>query len=92
MLENKRTKDIFNKLIEVLEKLQPFDVQAIESACRKLIAEEDIRSAELIHPVRVALTGKRVGPGLFETMAVLGKERVLKRISEAVFVIQRKGG
>lgn len=37
----------------------------------------------LVHPLRVALTGKTTGPGLFELMAVLGRERIAKRISRA---------
>ena len=38
----------------------------------------------MIHPLRLALTGKTVGPGLFELIEVLGKERVLTRLNGAV--------
>jgi glutamyl-tRNA synthetase len=82
--KKKEAKEIFRKLIGVLEKTGSFDVQAVEDACRGVIAAEGIRSGELIHPVRVAMTGKRVGPGLFELMALLGREKVLKRLSEAM--------
>ncbi len=84
LLEKKRTKGIFSKLIEALQRLESFDVQTVESASRQVIAEEGVRAGELIHPVRVALTGKRMGPGLFELMAVLGKEKVLKRLTQAM--------
>ena len=84
MLEQKGAKGIFAKLIKVLDDLKSFDVKAIESLCRQLIAQENIRAGDLIHPVRVALTGKRVGPGLFELMAVLGKEKVLKSLNECL--------
>ncbi len=84
LLEKKKAKEIFAKLIKDLEALKPFDAQAVEDVCRRLIAQENIRSGELIHPVRVALTGKRVGPGLFELMAVLGREKVLARLTEAM--------
>jgi len=84
LLEKKRTKGVFSKLIEALQRLESFDAQTVESASRQVIAEEGIRAGELIHPVRVALTGKRIGPGLFELMAVLGKEKVLKRLVQAM--------
>jgi glutamyl-tRNA synthetase len=40
-----------------------------------------VKPGEVIHPVRVAATGRTVGPGLFETLAVLGRERVLQRLA-----------
>lgn len=85
--QNKKTKDIFAKLIKALDKLSSFDLQTVESASRQLIADEGIKAGELIHPVRVAITGKRIGPGLFETMAVLGKEKVSQRLTEAAKLI-----
>lgn len=84
LLEKKGTKGILSKLIEALQRLESFDAQTVESASRLVIAEKGIRAGELIHPVRVALTGKRMGPGLFELMAVLGKEKVLKRLVQAM--------
>lgn len=85
--KDKKTKDIFSKLIKLLAAIQPFELEAIESVCRGLIAQEGIRGGDLIHPVRVALTGKRIGPGLFELMAALGKERVIARLKQAVEII-----
>ncbi|UCB56677.1 MAG: glutamate--tRNA ligase [Candidatus Omnitrophota bacterium] len=82
--KKKNTKDIFTKLIAVLEKIDSFDIKTVEDSCRDLIAKEGIKSGDLIHPVRVALTGKRVGPGLFETMAALGRERVSARLTQAL--------
>lgn len=80
----KQTKQILSKLIAVLEGWEDFSVASIEAACRNLISQLGIKGADLIHPVRVALTGKRVGPGLFELMSVLGKERVLQRLKQAI--------
>ncbi len=84
LLKEEGTKEIFARLIEVLERLKTFDTQTLERTSRKLIADLGIKSGTLIHPVRVALTGKRVGPSLFELMAVLGKEKVLARLRQAV--------
>ena len=79
-----KTKSLLKKLSAVLSALQAFDQETVEAACRNLIAEEGIKAGQLIHPVRAALTGKRVGPGLFETMAALGKERSLARLGQAI--------
>ncbi len=81
--KKENTKQILQNAIGALEKLTKFDLQAIEDACREVIARENIKGGELIHPVRVSLTGKRVGPGLFELMAVMGKDEVIKRLKQA---------
>lgn len=70
----------FSLFIERLEKLDKFDIISIEDEFRRLISDLSIQSRELIHPIRVALTGKTVGPGLFEVMHYLGKERTIDRL------------
>lgn len=63
-----------------LDKLSDFNVASIEGAFRDLVAELGIEAKKLIHPVRVALTGKTIGPGLFELIFCLGKERSIRRL------------
>ncbi len=70
----------FCLLSDRLEHAEKFDVAATEKIFRDLVAELGIQSSDLVHPVRVALTGKAIGPGLFETMAVLGKEKTVERL------------
>lgn len=70
----------FKLFAERLSNLAVFDIPNIEDAFRKLVAELGIEAKKLIHPVRVALTGKTVGPGLFEVIYYLGKERTQKRL------------
>ncbi|MDD5346985.1 MAG: glutamate--tRNA ligase [Candidatus Omnitrophica bacterium] len=72
----------FGLFLERLARLNNFDPPAIEAEFRALVAELNIQAKELIHPIRVALTGKTVGPGLFEVIAVLGKERTRLRLSK----------
>ena len=74
----------FKLLIERMKPLADFNHPAIEQAFRGLVAELGIKTAELVHPVRAALTGKTVGPGLFELMEVLGQERIEKRLSRFI--------
>lgn len=64
---------------------------ALEQSVRQLAEERGISTRAIIHPARLALTGKAVGPGLFELMAVLGKERVLRRLDRAIAWVQRSG-
>jgi glutamyl/glutaminyl-tRNA synthetase len=67
-----------------LSKIDEFDAGTIESTIRNLAEESGISAAKLIHPIRLALTGFAVSPGLFELMEILGKETVLRRINNAV--------
>jgi len=70
-------------LSERFSRIDPFDAATTEKVFRSLVAELGIKASDLVHPVRVALTGMAVGPGLFETIALLGKEKTIKRLSEA---------
>ncbi len=81
-LKKPNSKDIIVKCRAVLEKLPAFDHNSIEGAYRKLADELKMKPAELIHPTRVAISGKTVGAGLFEMMAILGRDAVLKRMEK----------
>jgi len=65
-----------------LSQLKTFDVEATEKAFREVVDELKIGSSELVHPVRVALSGQSVGIGLFDTMSLLGKDKTVKRLQE----------
>ncbi|MDD2928028.1 MAG: glutamate--tRNA ligase [Candidatus Omnitrophica bacterium] len=71
----------FRLFIEKLDKLGKFDILSIEEGFRELVKELNIESRALIHPIRVALTGKTIGPGLFEVIYYLGKDRTKERLS-----------
>ena len=70
----------FGLLADRLEKVEPFDVASAENVFRALVAELGMASGDLVHPVRLAISASTVGPGLFETMAVLGRERTVGRL------------
>lgn len=63
---------------------EPFDVPTLEAMMQQFITAEVIKINHIIHAVRVAVTGKSVGIGLFDTLAILGRERVLRRIDRAM--------
>ena len=70
----------FNLFVQKLDNLACFDIINIEAGFRELVGELGIEAKKLIHPIRVALTGKTIGPGLFEVIYYLGKERSKKRL------------
>lgn len=74
----------FKLFIERLEKLDKFDIVSIETSFRELVKELNIEAKTLIHAIRVALTGKTVGPGLFEVIYYLGKERTKERLNKFI--------
>ncbi|MFA4839321.1 MAG: glutamate--tRNA ligase [Candidatus Neomarinimicrobiota bacterium] len=71
-------------LKQELEKMVSFDETSIETCIRGTAERMQIKAAELIHPLRLALTGFGISPGLFEVAAFLGKETVIRRIDKAI--------
>jgi len=74
----------FSLFIERLKGLKSFDIVSIEESFRSLVSQLGIEAKVLIHPVRVALTGKTIGPGLFEVIYYLGLERTDKRLKRFI--------
>jgi glutamyl/glutaminyl-tRNA synthetase len=62
----------------------PFDEQHVEVAVRRSAEKQDIKAATLIHAIRVALTGRAASPGIFDVIALLGRDRVLDRIAALI--------
>ncbi|MCE5267592.1 MAG: glutamate--tRNA ligase [Planctomycetaceae bacterium] len=63
---------------------ESFDVTTLEETMHDFVAAETIKIGQIIHPVRVAVTGQSVGMGLFDTLAILGRDRCLRRIDRAL--------
>ncbi|MBC8135962.1 MAG: glutamate--tRNA ligase [Fibrella sp.] len=77
-------KEYLSDLAALLADLQDWSHDAIEEATRTIGAKHNRERGDITHPVRVAVSGRENGPGLFEMMAVLGRERVLTRLSHVV--------
>jgi len=82
--------DRLKKVIEKFDKLEPFDKKNMEDSLRQLSEELDCRAGELIHPVRLGVSGMTFGPGLFELLDVLGKKKVIGRLEKFIDYIERK--
>jgi glutamyl-tRNA synthetase len=79
----------FPELLGRLKALPEWTEEAIEEAVRGLAAEKEKGARHLIHPLRFAATGRTVSAGLFETLALLGRERTLLRVEKALEEMQR---
>ncbi|MBO6577313.1 MAG: glutamate--tRNA ligase [Rhodothermales bacterium] len=83
----KRWKDDSAELVTAyadrISELHSVDEEALEGALRGIAEERGVGAGRIIHPVRLALSGVSFGPGLFEMMAVLGKETCVRRLRAA---------
>jgi glutamyl-tRNA synthetase len=71
-------------LRDALTALDEFSAPTIESSLRACAAARGVKAGALIHATRVAVTGRAVSPGLFEVLALLGRDRALGRMADAV--------
>jgi glutamyl-tRNA synthetase len=78
------TRAHLTRLKAALLDLARFDADAIGSAFKSLATELGIKAGALVHPVRLACTGKKIGPSLYHLIEVLGRDRVLARIDHAL--------
>lgn len=76
----------------VLAAAEPFTAERLERLLHDFIAAQNIKAADIVHAVRVAVTGKAVGFGLFDTLAILGRDHVLARIDRALKLIENSSG
>jgi len=77
-----------DELVQRLTALSDFTEQAIEQVFTEILEKRGLSLGSLAQPVRVALTGSTVSPGIYEVIAVLGKERTLKRLKKALDYIR----
>ena len=76
--------ELLTKLKAQLASAEPFDAEHIETLLQEFVEQEGIQLGQIIHALRVAATGKPVGFGLFDTLAILGRPRCLARIDRAL--------
>ena len=78
------------ELTEKLAELEDFSEKDLESVFVALMEAYQIKLGKIAQPVRVALTGTSVSPGIFEIIIVLGKQRVLSRLKAAIAYIEKR--
>jgi glutamyl-tRNA synthetase len=67
--------------VERLAEVEPFEAEQIEAALRELAERHGLKPREAFQPIRLALTGSSVSPGLFESLELLGKDESLARLA-----------
>jgi glutamyl-tRNA synthetase len=75
---------LLGRFAEQLRGVEPFEPPQLEAALHAFVAEEKIKPGDIVHAVRVAVTGKSVGAGLYDCLAILGREACLTRIEKAI--------
>lgn len=78
---NDEIKDVFKDYTSNLEKTENFSPDNLEQNLRHFAEEKGLKAGQLIHPLRLALTGISISPGIFELMEVLEKDKVISRIN-----------
>jgi glutamyl-tRNA synthetase len=69
---------------DALQQAEPFDAEHIEAALRAVVDRLGAKPGKVFQPVRVAIAGQTVSPGIFESVALLGKDETLARIDSAL--------
>ena len=75
--------NVLRAATEALEQVDPFEARRIEEALRGFAERLELKPREAFQPVRIAVTGSKVSPGLFESLELLGKEESLRRLRAA---------
>jgi glutamyl-tRNA synthetase len=74
------------RLRATFAELSAFDAAALERTLKEVAAELGVKAGALVHPVRMAMTGKTIGPSLYHLLQVLGKEQVLDRLDHVALL------
>ena len=79
------------KLRDAFAQTEPFAAGNLETTLKKTAADLGLKVGALVHPARVACTGKTIGPSLYHLMEILGKGKVLQRLDYALSAIPARG-
>jgi glutamyl-tRNA synthetase len=75
--------ELLARYAAIIATITPFEPGPLEEATKAFVAEAALKLGDVIHPVRVAITGKTVGPGLYDCLAILGASKSIARIDRA---------
>jgi glutamyl-tRNA synthetase len=83
---------LLSDALEALRGADSFEPAELESSLGRVLAEHDVKPGKLYQPIRVAITGTSVSPGIFESLAALGRDRSIQRIEHAVERLTTESG
>jgi glutamyl-tRNA synthetase len=80
--------DILKRTKQVIDKLSSIDKEIVEPPMREIVESSGFSAGQIFGILRVAITGQKVSPPLFESMEIIGRERVLERIYKAIDLLK----
>ncbi|MGM0568489.1 MAG: glutamate--tRNA ligase [Elusimicrobiota bacterium] len=83
-LKKEGVHSVLSNALNLLENTEPFTAETLEEEIRKFSKEKNLGLGKILHPLRVAVSGKMKGPGLFELLDFIGKEKSIERIKYAI--------
>jgi glutamyl-tRNA synthetase len=81
---NGASRDLLSSLVVLLLSLDEWDVEHLQAIIKDFVKNNDIKLAQIAQPIRIALTGDVISPGVFHLLSILGKEESLKRLEALV--------
>jgi glutamyl-tRNA synthetase len=88
-LDARQSAEIARKSYEILAALQDLSHQTAEPPMREFVEKSDYGANQVFGILRVAVTGQKVSPPLFESMEIIGREKVLERLQQAIAALER---
>ena len=84
VLKKEGAGEVLSDMLERIKGLDDFSEKGLEEAVREYCEGKGLKTGKVFHPLRAAVSGRTTGPGLFVMLEFIGRERVLKRIENAM--------
>jgi glutamyl-tRNA synthetase len=88
-LDAKHSAEVAHKALDILSSLPDLSHQIVERPMREFVEKSGLSANQVFGIIRVAVTGQRVSPPLFESMEIIGKEKVLERLQKAIEILEK---
>jgi glutamyl-tRNA synthetase len=88
-LSVKQSYELAERILAILKELPDMQVSTTEPPMRQLVEETGLKPAQVFGLIRVAVTGQKVSPPLFESMEIIGKNTVIKRMEKALVLLKQ---
>jgi glutamyl-tRNA synthetase len=89
---NEKSLELLVELTEEISSLAEYSTSGIERAFKSIVEKHGLKLGALAQPVRVAMTGGTVSPGIFDILEIVGKEKTLRRLGRAIGMIKSSSG
>ncbi|MEW6179558.1 MAG: glutamate--tRNA ligase [Chloroflexota bacterium] len=88
-LSPKESYELAQKILKILNQLPDMRVSTSEPPLRQFVEESGLKPAQVFGLIRAAVTGQKISPPLFESMEIIGKEMVVKRMEKAISILKK---